>query len=119
METWAWVRGWLNPITISGASFWALGMYWGWSKWADRAIAVLEEKVHPAAASLLAIVPFCLLALALELFWESYLGRSWAVSCGILVCAGSGVLKLGELDRQMQAEKEAERREKGDRRRPR
>lgn len=115
METWAWVQGWLNPITILGASFWALGLFWGWSGLADRVTTTLEDTVHPAAASVLTIVPFVLLAIALELFWETYLGRSWAVSCGILVCAGSGVLKLGELDRQMQAEKEAERREKGDR----
>ncbi|MEO1132778.1 MAG: hypothetical protein AAFX40_08740 [Cyanobacteria bacterium J06639_1] len=119
METWAWVQSWMNPITISGASFWALGMFWGWSAIAERVTTFLEENLHPAAASFLTIVPFCVLAIALEIFWESYLGRSWAVSCGILVCAGSGVLKLGELDRQMQAEKEAERREKGDRRRSR
>lgn len=91
-------------------------MFWGWSTIANRLTTELEKAVHPAIASLVAIVPFCLLAIGLEMFWETYLGRSWAVSCGILVCAGSGVLKLGELDRQIQAEKEAERRQQDEKR---
>ncbi len=85
-------------ITLLGSSFWALGLYLGWSKWADDLVDWGSQRLPAALASVLSVVPFVLLAIALEWAWESYLGRNWAVSFGILMCFGSGILRLGRQD---------------------
>ncbi len=85
-------------ITLLGSSFWALGLYLGWSKWADDLMDWGSQRFPAALASVLSVVPFLLLAIGLEWAWESYLGRNWAVSFGILMCFGSGILRLGRQD---------------------
>ncbi len=109
----------LDTAMIAGGSLWSLGLYLGlakvrewitqqlnrWFNFAERWLytsAEEFEKTRPAReaqndfyASLLSIFPFLILGALCNWGVEISLGRSWAVSIGILACMGFGVYELG------------------------
>jgi hypothetical protein len=48
-----------------------------------------------ALASLLSVVPFLLAAAVVVALTEISLGKSWAVSWGLIACGGGGLCELG------------------------
>ncbi|WP_017317748.1 hypothetical protein [Mastigocladopsis repens] len=114
----------LNTIAIAGASLWSLALYLGfspvsewvmqqlnrWFNFAERSLYTSQsefEKTKKAResqnafyASLFSIVPFLVIGALLNWGVEISLGRSWAISMGILACIGSGVYELGRRDGQ-------------------
>jgi hypothetical protein len=114
----------LNAVTIAGSCLWSLALYLGfasireliieglnrWFNFAERSLYTSEqefEKTRPAResqnafyASLFSILPF--LAIGAFCNWgiEIGLGRSWALSAGILACIACGVYELGRRDGQ-------------------
>jgi hypothetical protein len=113
-----------NAVTIAGSCLWSLALYLGfaslreliieglnrWFNFAERSLYTSEqefEKTRPAResqnafyASVCSILPF--LAIGAFCNWgiEIGLGRSWAVSAGILACIACGVYELGRRDGQ-------------------
>ncbi len=109
----------LDTAMIAGSSLWSLGLYLGlatarewitqqlnrWFNFAERWLytSVEEfEKTRPAReaqnafyASLLSIFPFIILGALCNWGVAISLGRSWAVSIGMLACMGFGVYELG------------------------
>lgn len=114
----------LNATAIAGASLWSLALYLSFSslkqwvmeqlnRWFNFALASLytsaeefektrksREAQNAFYASLLSIVPFLLLGGLCNWGVELSLGRSWAISMGILACMGCGVYELGRRDGQ-------------------
>jgi hypothetical protein len=109
----------LDASVIAGASLWSLALYLGFSSltqwmmeqlnhWFDIVHAWLyksaeefernrksKEAQSALYASLLSIVPFLVVGGLCNYGVELSLGRSWAVSIGILACMGCGVYELG------------------------
>lgn len=109
----------LNAVAIAGACLWALALYLGLAsardcvtEWLDRWLNFAERSLYTSAeefertrearesqnafyASLLSILPFLGLGILCHWGLEISLGRSWAVSLGILACMGCGVYELG------------------------
>jgi hypothetical protein len=114
----------INATTIAGASLWSLALYLGFSPISDWVIAQLNrwfnfaerslyssetefEKTRVAResqnafyASLFSIVPFLIVGSLCNYGVEISLGKSWAISMGILACMGCGVYELGRRDGQ-------------------
>ncbi|NMG09825.1 hypothetical protein [Brasilonema sp. UFV-L1] len=112
----------LDTIAIAGASLWSLALYLGfspvsewviqqlnrWFNFAERSLYTSQsefEKTRKAResqnafyASLFSIVPFLVIGALLNWGVEISLGRSWAISMGILACMGCGVYELGRRD---------------------
>ena len=114
----------LNTIAIAGASLWSLALYLGfsplsewvieqlnrWFNFAERSLYTSQtefEKTRKAReaqnafyASLFSIVPFLVIGALCNWGVEISLGRSWAISTGILACMGCGIYELGRRDGQ-------------------
>lgn len=109
----------LDTTAIAGASLWSLALYLSlasckewviqllvrWFNFAGRILYTsLEEfeKTHQGReakntfyASIFSIVPFLIVGGLCNWGVEVSLGRSWAVSMGILACMGCGIYELG------------------------
>jgi hypothetical protein len=112
----------LDTTAIAGASLWSLALYLSfsslkqwvieqlnrWFNFAERSLYTSVEefektrKVREAQnafyASIFSIVPFLVIGALCNWGVELSLGRSWAVSMGILACMGCGVYELGRQD---------------------
>lgn len=109
----------LDTAMIAGACIWSLALYLGlaslrdwitkqlyrWFNFAERSLYTSEEEFERTRqaresqndfyASLMSIVPFLILGVMSNWLVEISLGRSWAISMGILACMGTGVYELG------------------------
>ncbi|MBU7582718.1 MAG: hypothetical protein KAF91_07365 [Nostoc sp. TH1S01] len=114
----------VDTVAIAGASLWSLALYLGffpcsewvieqlnrWFNFAERSLYTSQtefEKTRKAResqnafyASLFSIVPFLCIGTLCNWGVEISLGRSWAISIGILACIGSGIYELGRRDGQ-------------------
>ncbi|MBD2300243.1 hypothetical protein H6G80_17180 [Nostoc sp. FACHB-87] len=114
----------IDTVAIAGASLWSLALYLGffpcsewvieqlnrWFNFAERSLYTSQtefEKTRKAResqnafyASLFSIVPFLGIGALFNWGVELSLGRSWAISMGILACIGSGIYELGRRDGQ-------------------
>ncbi|MBD2495184.1 hypothetical protein [Nostoc sp. FACHB-280] len=114
----------IDTVAIAGASLWSLALYLGffpcsewvieqlnrWFNFAERSLYTSQtefEKTRKAResqnafyASLFSIVPFLGIGTLCNWGVEISLGRSWAISIGILACIGSGIYELGRRDGQ-------------------
>jgi hypothetical protein len=112
----------LSATALAGASLWSLALYLSfsslnqwvmeqlnrWFNFAERSLytsAEEFEKTRPAReaqnafyASIFSIVPFLVVGGLCNYGVELSLGRSWAISMGILACMGCGVYELGRRD---------------------
>jgi hypothetical protein len=112
----------LDPTEIAGAALWSLALYLGfspvgdwimvqlnrWFNFAERSLYTsLEEfeRTRPAResqnafyASILSIFPFLGAGAICNVGVELGLGKSWAISIGILACMGCGIYELGRRD---------------------
>jgi hypothetical protein len=120
----------VDTVAIAGSSLWSLAAYLAFSPASDRVTDLLNrwfnfaegflytsteefEKTRQAResqnafyASLLSILPFVLLGAFCNWGVELSLGKSWAISTGILACMGCGVYELGRRDGQSEEEEE-------------
>ncbi|MEH2310017.1 MAG: hypothetical protein V7K18_22265 [Nostoc sp.] len=114
----------LDPIAIAGASLWSLALYLAfnpvsewvieqlnrWFNFAERSLYTSQsefertrkarESQNAFYASLFSIVPFLVIGALFSWGVEISLGRSWAISTGILACIGCGIYELGRRDGQ-------------------
>ncbi|MEB3181640.1 MAG: hypothetical protein VKL59_21785 [Nostocaceae cyanobacterium] len=113
----------LDTVAIAGASLWSLALYLGFSpvsEWVAHQInrwfnfaeslyitpAELERTRLARAsqnaffASVFSIIPFLAIGILCNWGLELGLGRSWAISTGILACIGCGIYELGRRDGQ-------------------
>ena len=111
-----------DPTAIAGSGLWSLALYLGfwpisewvmeqlrrWFNFAERSLYTSEaefEKTRRAReaqnafyASIFSIVPFLAVGSACNWGVELSLGRSWAISVGMLACMGCGIYELGRRD---------------------
>jgi len=109
----------LNAAAIAGACLWSLALYLAlastrewvtelldrWFNFAERSLYTSAEEFERTRAaresqnafyaSLLSILPFLGAGVLCHYGIEISLGRSWAISLGILACIGCGVYELG------------------------
>ena len=114
----------IDPVAIAGTGLWSLALYLAFSPQKDRLISQLQrwfsfaersfyqsqeefdrtkasrEAQNTFYASLFSIVPFLVLGGLCDCGVELSLGRSWAVSVGLLACILGGVYELGRHDSQ-------------------
>lgn len=114
----------IHATTISGIALWSLGLYLGfsplsqwvteqltrWFNFAERSLYTSEaefertrqarESQNAFYASVFSIVPFLLVGGLCSYGVEIGLGRSWAISVGMVVCIGCGIYELGRRDGQ-------------------
>ncbi|AFZ01130.1 hypothetical protein [Calothrix sp. PCC 6303] len=118
----------VDTVAIAGSSLWSLASYLAFSPASDQVTNLLNrwfnfaegflytskdefertrkarESQNAFYASLLSIVPFILFGAFCNWGVELSLGRSWAISMGILACMGCGVYELGRRDGQSSEE---------------
>lgn len=116
----------LDTAMIAGSCLWSLALYIGFSSFRDWIIEQLDrwfnfaerslytsveefEKTRRAResqnafyASLFSIIPFLVFGGFCNWGVELSLGRSWAISIGMLACIACGVYELGRRDSQGQ-----------------
>lgn len=109
----------LDATVIAGASLWSLALYLSlssltqwvmeqlsrWFNFAERSLYISAEEFEKTRknreaqnafyASILSIVPFLFVGGLCNWGVELSLGRSWAISMGILACMSCGVYELG------------------------
>lgn len=109
----------LDATVIAGASLWSLALYLSlssltqwvmeqlsrWFNFAERSLYISAEEFEKTRknreaqnafyASILSIVPFLIVGGLCNWGVELSLGRSWAISMGILACMSCGVYELG------------------------
>jgi hypothetical protein len=114
----------IDSTTLAGISLWSLALYLGfspvsqwvieqlnrWLNYAERSLYLSEqefersrqsrESLNALYASLFSIVPFLLMGGLFNFGVELGLGRSWAISMGVLACVGAAVYELGRRDGQ-------------------
>lgn len=114
----------LDAKLIAGSSLWALALYLScsslsqwfmeqlnrWFNFAERLLYTSakefektrkgREAQNALYASIFSIVPFLMIGGLCNWGVELSLGRSWAISMGILACIGCGVYELGRRDGQ-------------------
>lgn len=114
----------VEAATLAGISLWALALYLGfspisdwvmeqlvrWFNFAERSLYTsadefertrkARESLNSLYASVLSIIPFLAVGGLCNYGMEVGLGRSWAVSVGILACVGAGIYELGRRDGQ-------------------
>ncbi|PSO47243.1 MAG: hypothetical protein BRC33_13275 [Cyanobacteria bacterium SW_9_44_58] len=114
----------INANTVAGVTLWAFALYLSlsslrewimmqlrrWFNFAERSLylSVKEfERTRPAResqnafyASVFSIFPFLALGILCNYGVEASLGRSWAISMGILACMAFGVYELGRQSNQ-------------------
>lgn len=113
----------LDSAMLAGIGLWSLALYLGFSpvsdwvmeqfarglnaiaQWFD-AVDVRQDGSNALFASLLSILPFLVAGGLCNFGVEIGLGRSWAISMGILACIGGGVYELGRRDGQAASERD-------------
>lgn len=114
----------LDATAIAGTSLWSLALYLSfssfkewvieqlnrWFNFAERSLYTSAEEFEKTRkgreaqnafyASIFSIIPFLIVGGLCNWGVELSLGRSWAVSVGILACMGCGVYELGRRDGQ-------------------
>ena len=114
----------LDTTVIAGTSLWSLALYLGfpavgewvmqqlnrWFNFAERSLYTSAEEFERTKsaresqnafyASIFSIVPFLVIGGLCNYGVELSLGRSWAISMGILACVSCGVYELGRRDGQ-------------------
>lgn len=109
----------IDSAVLAGSALWALGLYLGftpladwitlqlnrWLNYAERSLYTSAEEFERTRkgresqnaflASLLSILPFLAVGIGCNVLVDISLGRSWAISLGILACVGCGVYELG------------------------
>lgn len=96
--------GWemLRPSLWAATALWGLGLMWGFSPLHHKLQEGWEKQLpwdpSGALASLLSTLPFLLAAGLVVALTEISLGKSWAVSCGLIACVGGGLYELGRRD---------------------
>lgn len=114
----------LDATVIAGASLWALSLYLSfsplsqwvmeqlsrWFNFAERSLYISAEEFEKTRksreaqnafyASIFSIIPFLGVGALCNWGVELSLGRSWAISMGLLACVGSAVYELGRRDGQ-------------------
>ena len=114
----------LDATMIAGISFGSLALYLGfspvgewvmyqlnrWFNFAERSLYTSQaefertrkarESQNAFYASLFSIIPFIVVGIFLNWGVEVSLGRSWAISMGILASMGCGVYELGRRSEQ-------------------
>ncbi len=114
----------LDATMIAGISLWSLALYLGfspvsewvmyqlnrWFNFAERSLYTSEaefertrkarESQNAFYASLFSIIPFIVVGIFCNWGVEVSLGRSWAISMGILASMGCGVYELGRRNDQ-------------------
>ena len=112
----------LDTSAIAGATLWSLALYVGfpgvgewvmlqlnrWFNFAERSLYISDlefEKTRSSReaqnafyASIFSIVPFLIIGSLCSYGVDISLGRSWAISTGLLACMGFGVYELGRRD---------------------
>lgn len=112
----------IDATAIAGAGLWSLALYLGfspvsewvieqlnrWFNFAERSLYTSAQEFERTRqgreaqnafyASLFSVVPFLVVGGLCNYGVEISLGRSWAVSVGILACVGSGIYELGRRD---------------------
>ncbi len=114
----------LDATALAGSGLWSLALYLGfspvsewvmeqlrrWFNFAERSLYTSEaefEKTRRAResqnafyASIFSIIPFLVAGSLCDWGVELTLGRSWAISFGMLACIGCGIYELGRRDGQ-------------------
>jgi hypothetical protein len=114
----------IDAAAIAGTGLWSLALYLGFSPLSDWVMEQLQrwfnfaersfytsaqefERTRPAResqnafyASILSIVPFLVIGGLCNYLVDVTLGRSWAISVGILACIGCAIYELGRRDGQ-------------------
>jgi hypothetical protein len=107
----------LDTARIAGVALWTLALYLGFWPLSDRIVHQLyqwltpdesqnqrlphsKESQYSLVASLLSVLPFLVGGVLCNYGVELGLGRSWAVSVGVIACVGCGVYELGRRDGQ-------------------
>lgn len=114
----------IDATTIAGASLWTLALYLGfspighwmmeqlarWMNFAERSLYTSakefertrrgREAQNSFYASILSILPFFAIGALCNYGIELGLGRSWAISVGLIACVSGGVYELGRRDGQ-------------------
>jgi hypothetical protein len=114
----------LDTTAIAGAGLWSIALYLGffplsswimeqlqrWFNFAERSLYLSQKEFERTRkgreaqnafyASLFSIVPFLAIGALCNWGVELSLGRSWAISVGLLACVGGGVYELGRRDGQ-------------------
>lgn len=114
----------LDTTTLAGVSLWAFALYLSlsslrewlmtqlmrWFNFAERSLYLsvqefertraARESQNAFYASVFSIVPFFVLGSLCNYGVEASLGRSWAISVGILACMAFGVYELGRQSQQ-------------------
>jgi hypothetical protein len=109
----------LDATVLAGASLWSLALYLSfspvsewvmqqlnrWFNFAERSLYTSSEEFERTRsaresqnafyASIFSIVPFLVIGGLCNYGVELSLGRSWAISMGILACVACGVYELG------------------------
>ncbi|MDB9313869.1 hypothetical protein PN462_12220 [Spirulina sp. CS-785/01] len=109
----------LDTVLIAGASLWALALYLSfarvrhwieeglnrWFNFAERSLYLSQQEFERTRqaresqnafyAAIFATIPFLGAGLLCNYGMEISLGRSWAISLGILACVSCGVYELG------------------------
>ncbi len=113
-----------NPIAIAGMGLWSLALYLGfspisewvteqlnrWFNFAERFLYTsikeyertqkARESQNAFYASIFSIIPFLIVGGLCNYGVELSLGRSWAISIGVMACIGCGIYELGRRDGQ-------------------
>lgn len=114
----------LDPMTVSGATLWALALYLAfsplsdwvthqltrWFNFAERSLYLSQEEFERTRegresqnefwASMFSVVPFIAVGTLIHYGVILGLGGSWSISLGLLCAVGSGVYELGRRDSQ-------------------
>jgi hypothetical protein len=121
----------IDSAAVAGAGLWSLALYLGfspvsdwvilqlqrWFNYAERSLytsaeefeqtRIARESQNAFYASLLSIMPFLGLGALCNYGMEITLGRSWAISVGLLACIGCGIYELGRRSGQGSEEDES------------
>ncbi|MGA1265242.1 MAG: hypothetical protein ACO331_15280 [Prochlorothrix sp.] len=109
----------LETATLAGVALWSLALYLGfspvgdwimerlhrWFDFAERSLYFSQKDYEESrdardswnslSASVFSIVPFLMVGTLCNYGVEWGLGRSWAVSMGLLACMSCGIYELG------------------------
>lgn len=118
----------IDSTTVAGIGLWAIALYLGFSplsdwvierltRWfnaAERSLSSSQEEFDRTKssresqnafyASLFSVIPFVIVGGSLNYVTDISLGRSWAISVGILAAIGAAVYELGRRDGQDEEE---------------
>lgn len=120
----------IDPTTVAGVGLWAIALYLGfsplsdwvidqlarWFNYAERSLYTSQaefDRTKPAResqnafyAALVSVIPFVIVGGGLNYLTDISLGRSWAISVGMLAAIGAGVYELGRRDGQGQEDED-------------